>query len=134
MNVYDTANRLAYEIQESDEYKTYKKIKNVSNTCGGFVGGLYCGKKFSERFSGEEIPGDRQLRRTGQQKDPCQGRAEEQENIYETSHREKRAENQRRQTDCLCAGHGGEGGGDPAPGKGFHRPGRQNAGVETGLF
>lgn len=28
MNVYDTANRLAYEIQESDEYKTYKKIKN----------------------------------------------------------------------------------------------------------
>ena len=28
MNVYDTANRLAYEIQESEEYKTYKKIKN----------------------------------------------------------------------------------------------------------
>ena len=28
MNVYDTANRLAYEIQESDEYKTYKKVKN----------------------------------------------------------------------------------------------------------
>ena len=53
------------------------------------MGGLYCGKKFSERFSGEEIPGDRQLRCTGQQKDPCQGRAEEQENIYETSHREK---------------------------------------------
>ena len=28
MNVYDTANRLAYEIQESEEYKSYKKIKN----------------------------------------------------------------------------------------------------------
>ena len=28
MNVYDTANRLAYEIQESEEYKTYKKLKN----------------------------------------------------------------------------------------------------------
>ena len=28
MNVYDTANRLAYEIQESEEYKTYKKVKN----------------------------------------------------------------------------------------------------------
>lgn len=27
MNVYDTANRLAYEIQESEEYKTYKKVK-----------------------------------------------------------------------------------------------------------
>lgn len=28
MNVYDTANRLAYEIQESDEYKSYKKLKD----------------------------------------------------------------------------------------------------------
>lgn len=28
MNVYDTANRLAYEIQESEEYKLYKKLKN----------------------------------------------------------------------------------------------------------
>ena len=28
MNVYDTANRLAYEIQQSDEYKEYKKLKN----------------------------------------------------------------------------------------------------------
>ena len=28
MDVYDTANRLAYEIQESDEYKAYKKVKN----------------------------------------------------------------------------------------------------------
>ncbi len=28
MNVYDTANRLAYEIQESEEYKSYKKVKN----------------------------------------------------------------------------------------------------------
>ena len=28
MNVYDTANKLAYEIQESDEYKSYKKLKN----------------------------------------------------------------------------------------------------------
>jgi len=28
MNVYDTANRLAYEIQESEEYKNYKKLKN----------------------------------------------------------------------------------------------------------
>lgn len=27
MNVYDTANKLAYEIQESDEYKLYKKLK-----------------------------------------------------------------------------------------------------------
>ena len=27
MNVYDTANRLAYEIQESEEYKQYKKVK-----------------------------------------------------------------------------------------------------------
>ena len=27
MNVYDTANRLAYEIKESDEYKDYKKLK-----------------------------------------------------------------------------------------------------------
>lgn len=34
MNVYDTANRLAYEIQESEEYKSYKKLKNkiMSNT------------------------------------------------------------------------------------------------------
>ena len=29
MNVYDTANRLAYEIKESDEYKDYKKLKKV---------------------------------------------------------------------------------------------------------
>ncbi len=28
MNVYDTANRLAYEIQESEEYKKYKKSKD----------------------------------------------------------------------------------------------------------
>lgn len=28
MNVYDTANKLAFEIQESDEYKSYKKLKN----------------------------------------------------------------------------------------------------------
>lgn len=28
MNVYDTANRLAYEIKESDEYKKYKKLKD----------------------------------------------------------------------------------------------------------
>lgn len=28
MNVYDTANKLAYEIQNSDEYKSYKKLKN----------------------------------------------------------------------------------------------------------
>ena len=28
MNVYDTANRLAYEIQESEEYKEYKKLKD----------------------------------------------------------------------------------------------------------
>ncbi len=27
MNVYDTANRLAYEIKNSDEYKNYKKAK-----------------------------------------------------------------------------------------------------------
>ena len=29
MNVYDTANRLAYEIQESEEYKSYKKLKDA---------------------------------------------------------------------------------------------------------
>ena len=29
MNVYDTANRLAREIQESEEYKEYKKLKNA---------------------------------------------------------------------------------------------------------
>lgn len=29
MNVYDTANRLAYEIQESEEYKQYKKRKET---------------------------------------------------------------------------------------------------------
>ncbi len=28
MNVYDTANRLAYEIQQSEEYKGYKKLKD----------------------------------------------------------------------------------------------------------
>lgn len=28
MNVYDTANKLAYEIQQSEEYKSYKKLKN----------------------------------------------------------------------------------------------------------
>lgn len=27
MQVYDTANRLAYEIKSSDEYKNYKKLK-----------------------------------------------------------------------------------------------------------
>lgn len=29
MNVYDTANRLASEIKESDEYKNYKKAKQL---------------------------------------------------------------------------------------------------------
>lgn len=29
MNVYDTANRLAKEIQESEEYLSYKKLKNA---------------------------------------------------------------------------------------------------------
>lgn len=29
MNVYDTANKLAYEIQNSEEYKEYKKVKNT---------------------------------------------------------------------------------------------------------
>ena len=29
MNVYDTANRLAHEIRESDEYKEYKKLKDT---------------------------------------------------------------------------------------------------------
>lgn len=28
MNVYDTANKLAYEIQQSEEYKLYKKLKS----------------------------------------------------------------------------------------------------------
>lgn len=27
MNIYDTANRLAYEIKQSEEYTNYKKIK-----------------------------------------------------------------------------------------------------------
>jgi len=27
MNIYDTTNRLAYEIKNSDEYKNYKKLK-----------------------------------------------------------------------------------------------------------
>lgn len=27
MNVYDTANRLAYEIKQSEEYKNYKELK-----------------------------------------------------------------------------------------------------------
>lgn len=29
MNVYDTANRLAQEIRNSEEYKEYKKLKNT---------------------------------------------------------------------------------------------------------
>lgn len=29
VNVYDTANRLAYEIKESEEYKSYKRIKDA---------------------------------------------------------------------------------------------------------
>ena len=29
MNVYDTANKLAYEIQQSEEYKGYKKLKET---------------------------------------------------------------------------------------------------------
>ena len=29
MNVYDTANRLAQEIRESEEYKGYKKLKDT---------------------------------------------------------------------------------------------------------
>lgn len=32
MNVYDTANRLAYEIRESEEYKTYKQTKEYIAT------------------------------------------------------------------------------------------------------
>ncbi len=28
MNVYDTANKLAYELKNSDEYKTYKQAKD----------------------------------------------------------------------------------------------------------
>ena len=31
MNVYDTANRLAYEIKNSDEYLGYKKIREEVN-------------------------------------------------------------------------------------------------------
>lgn len=27
MNIYDTANRLAYEIKQSDEFNNYKKLK-----------------------------------------------------------------------------------------------------------
>lgn len=29
MNVYDTANKLALEIKDSDEFKNYKKYKNL---------------------------------------------------------------------------------------------------------
>ena len=31
MNIYDTANRLASEIRESNEYKDYKKAKRRNN-------------------------------------------------------------------------------------------------------
>lgn len=31
MNIYDTANRLAYEIKQSQEYTNYKKIKEKVN-------------------------------------------------------------------------------------------------------
>lgn len=31
MNVYDTANKLAHEIKESEEYKTYKMAKEAVN-------------------------------------------------------------------------------------------------------
>ncbi len=31
MNIYDTANRLAYEIKQSDEYINYKKLKKEVN-------------------------------------------------------------------------------------------------------
>ena len=33
MNIYDTANRLAYEIKQSEEFNNYKKLKEeVQNT------------------------------------------------------------------------------------------------------
>lgn len=31
MNIYDTANKLAYEIKNSEEYKDYKKLKEEVN-------------------------------------------------------------------------------------------------------
>ena len=31
MNVYDTANKLAQEIKQSEEYKTYKTVKEAIN-------------------------------------------------------------------------------------------------------
>ena len=31
MNIYDTANRLAQEMRESEEYKNYKKLKILTN-------------------------------------------------------------------------------------------------------
>ena len=31
MNVYDTANKLAYEIKQSEEYKNYKELKKKVN-------------------------------------------------------------------------------------------------------
>ncbi|MBO5478772.1 MAG: YlbF family regulator [Clostridia bacterium] len=31
MNIYDTANRLAYEIKNSEEYTNYKKLKEEVN-------------------------------------------------------------------------------------------------------
>ncbi len=31
MNIYDTANRLAYEIRQSEEYANYKKLKKEVN-------------------------------------------------------------------------------------------------------
>ncbi len=32
MNVYDTANKLAYEIKNSEEYVNYKKLKEEVNS------------------------------------------------------------------------------------------------------
>lgn len=31
MNIYDTANKLAYELKNSEEYKEYKKLKEEVN-------------------------------------------------------------------------------------------------------
>lgn len=32
MNIYDTANKLAYELKNSEEYKEYKKVKEEVNS------------------------------------------------------------------------------------------------------
>ena len=61
MNVYDTANKLAREIQDSEEYKSYKKLKDE-------IMSDVDSKKKIEEF--EKLRYDVQLMQyTGEQKD-----------------------------------------------------------------